>query len=162
MLNVDASLLRAACRTLLKRNTLPGHWPPFCKADVKRCGNTENIQAVVLGYKSFRASLARTDVHNRAVPLPKCKRWICHKLKNLFNKDWQWTAFAVLVVFFNVPSFGIFGWNQKRSFCFTGTKFDDLTWQDHRHDICHKHHKQCLCKIVSTPGKFLIGKILFV
>ena len=74
MLNVDASLLRAACRTLLKRNTLPGHWPPFCKADVKRCGNTENIQAVVLGYKSFRASLARTDVHNRAVALPKCKR----------------------------------------------------------------------------------------
>ena len=31
---------------------------------------------------------------------------------------------------------------------------DDLTWQDHRHDICHKHHKQCLCKIVSTPDKF--------
>ena len=36
---------------------------------------------------------------------------------------------------------------------------DDLTCPDHRHDICHK---QCLCKIVSTPGKFLIGKILFV
>ena len=30
---------------------------PFCKADVKRCGNTERI-AVVLGYKSLPTSVA--------------------------------------------------------------------------------------------------------
>ena len=43
----------------------------------------------------------------------------------------------------------------KTEFLFHSNKVQAMifTWQDHRHDICHKHHKQCLCKLVSTPGK---------
>ena len=29
-----------------------------------------------------------------------------------------------------------------------------------RHDICHKHHKQRLCKIISTRVKFHFGNVL--
>ena len=30
-----------------------------------------------------------------------------------------------------------------------------------RHDICHKHHKQRLCKIIPTLGKICYGKQMY-
>ena len=33
------------------------------------------------------------------------------------------------------------------------TIFFQYSQEDADADICHKHHKQCLCKIILTPGK---------
>ena len=47
-------------------------------------------------------------------------------------------------------------------FHLTAKKFLDLT--DHtiiRHDICHMHHMQRMCKIISSRVKFHILKVLF-
>ena len=55
-------------------------------------------------------------------------------------------GFVGWLVGFGFVGFGFVGWLVLLVVC--------------RHDICHKHHKQCFCKIFSAVGKISYDEFL--